>query len=221
MHLFTRALCFAKQILIVLLMTILICQYNFSGISGTKNDAPQDFDEKSMHSPLMLKAAKVNSGIYDIVDNITEMERENDSTSSAQQEQTSDPRDSAVITMQRHGTPDGLSPVYSLTVHGNGSVTYQGMSNVDKTGIETYQIPKDKAREVINEFINIYYFALQDKYSGSSNASSLGMVTTSINIDGRTKTVLDDQNSYAPESLRALEDKIDEVTNSKRLIQFQ
>ena len=221
MHLFTRVLCFAKQITIVLLMTILICQYNVSGISGTKNDFPQDFDEKSMHSPLMFKAAKVNSGIYDIADSILEMERENDSTSSAQQEQTSDPRDSAVITMQRHGTPDGLSPVYSLTVHGNGSVTYQGIRNVDTTGIETYQIPKDKARELINEFINIYYFALKDKYSDSSNASSLGMVTTSINLNGKTKSVLDDRASYAPPPLRALEDKIDQVTNSKKWVDPQ
>jgi hypothetical protein len=221
MHLKIRMLFFASQIMIVFLMTILISHYDVSEISGTRFNSQQSVNEMAVHSPLMPKAAAGNSVIYNTADSITEMEGANDSTSSAQEEHTSDPRDTAIITMQRHGTPDGASPVYSLTVHGNGSVTYRGIRNVDTTGIQTYQIPKDKARELVNEFINIYYFALQDEYNNSSNASSSDTVTTSINMNGKTKSIVDNKNSYGPESLRALEDKIDQVTNSKRLIHHQ
>jgi hypothetical protein len=153
--------------------------------------------------------------IYNIINRIIEVERGTNSIA-AETEESSDPRDSAVITMQRNSTTNGTSPVYSLTIFGNGSVVYQGSKNVNTTGIHTYQIPKERARELVNEFINIYYFALKDKYGDSSNATSFDTVITSININGRTKTILDDKSSYAPEPLRALEDKIDNVTNSRQ-----
>ena len=55
----------------------------------------------------------------------------------------------------------------------------------------------------------------------SSIGSNLNMVTTSINMNGRTKTIVDDHSSYAPPRLRELEDKIDQVTNSKQWIELQ
>ncbi len=158
-------------------------------------------------------------GIYNIVYSIAHMEQIDHYSTSADTEQTPDPRDSAVITLQRHGTANEVLPVYSLTIYGNGNVIYNGINNVNTSGIQTYQIPRDRASELVNEFINIYYFALKDKYIDSSNASSTLMVTTSINLNGKTKTVLDDHSAYAPSTLRALENKIDQFTNSKQWIE--
>ena len=222
MQLFIKLFLYCQIIITVIILTILVTQFNPPDISGTAQVSKQDHNSAHLvKSVLTLKCTIYDSDEYGVIYSIAEMERETDYTHSAQEEQSSDPRDSTVITMQRHGTPDGISPVYSLTVHGNGSVIYNGIRNVDISGIETYQIPKDKGRELVNEFINIYYFALKDKYIDSTNASSLDRVTTSININGRIKTVLDDKSSYAPASLRALEDKIDQATDSKRLIRLQ
>jgi Domain of unknown function (DUF6438) len=77
------------------------------------------------------------------------------------------PKDGAVITMQRNGHGNAPFPIYSLTIYGNGSVIYNGIKNVVTSGVKTYQIPKDRAGELINEFINIYYFSSKEKYGDS------------------------------------------------------
>jgi hypothetical protein len=200
----------------VLLTAALVVGSNISVVFGMQYPS----QAKIMSMDLAVTSRVFESSPYDytinnITNRIIEVERGTNSIA-AETEESSDPRDSAVITMQRNSTANSISPVYSLTIFGNGSVVYQGIKNVNTTGIHTYQIPKDGARELVNEFINIYYFALKDKYGDSSSASSVDTVTTSININGRTKTILDDKSSYAPEPLRALEDKIDNVTNSRK-----
>jgi hypothetical protein len=200
----------------VLLTAALVVGSNISVVFGMQYPS----QAKIMSMDLAVTSRVFESSPYDytinnITNRIIEVERGTNSIA-AETEESSDPRDSAVITMQRNSTANSISPVYSLTIFGNGSVVYQGIKNVNTTGIHTYQIPKDGARELVNEFINIYYFALKDRYGDSSSASSVDTVTTSININGRTKTILDDKSSYAPEPLRALEDKIDIVTNSRQ-----
>ena len=219
MQLFINLLYYYHVVITVFLLTISVTLFNFLDISEPTQASKQDPHCANLaKSVSTLKSTVYGSDKYGVIHIITEMERANDYTNSIQKEQSSDPRDSAVITMQRHGTQDGMSPVYSLTVHGNGSVIYKGIRNVDTTGTQAYQIPKDKARELVNEFINIYYFALQDRYTDSLNASSSDMVTTSITMNENSKTVIDDYGSYAPPTLRALEDKIDEITNSKQWV---
>jgi hypothetical protein len=192
---------------------------NISPISHIQYTSQENVADRNLiDNHQITKSTRTVSSIDD--SGTKEIEQDNNNTAS-ENRQSSDPRDSAVITMQRHETVNGLSPVYSLTIYGNGTVVYKGIKNVDTIGIQTYQIPKDKARELVNEFINIYYFALKDKYSNSSIGSNLNMVTTSINMNGRTKTIVDDHSSYAPPTLRALEDKIDQVTNSKQWIELQ
>jgi Domain of unknown function (DUF6438) len=207
---------FNKVIIMVLLTAAFVVGCNILVVSGIQYPS----QAKIMSTDLagtsqVFESSPYDYTIYNIVKRIIQVERDTNSVAPEAQK-SSDPRDSAIITMQRNSTANCISPVYSLTIFGNGSVVYQGIKNVNTTGIHTYQIPKDRARELVNEFINIYYFALKDKYSDSSNASSIETVTTSININGRTKTILDEKTSYAPESLRVLEDKIDNITNSRQ-----
>jgi hypothetical protein len=222
MHLFIKLLGLNKLIIILLLMPILVAQFSVSIVSGMQCASQQNFIyEYSIDSALILKPATYDLGIYNVVYNTTEMAQKVPATTSANTTERSDPRDNAIITMQRHGTANGPFPVYSVTIYGNGTVIYKGIKNVDTSGIQTYQIPKDKARELINGFTNIYYFSLKDKYNDLSNASNLPVVTTSINLNGNTKTVIDDHSSYAPPPLRALEDKIDKLADSKKWIAHQ
>jgi hypothetical protein len=218
MRLFLKMLCLNEHIIMVLLVTTLIAHNNVSGVSAIKYGSQPNFIyENSVDSNLISKSSPYDSAIYNVVNSTTEMDPD-DSTVSADTEQRPNSMDSAVMTMQRLGTLDGLSPIYSLTIHGNGSVIYEGIKNVDTKGIQTYQIPKDKARELVTEFINIYYTALKDSYGDPAKASSLPLVKTSFNLNGKTKTILDNHSSFAPPTLRALEDKIDEVAISKQWI---
>jgi hypothetical protein len=117
-----------------------------------------------------------------------------------------------VITMERHG-PGNPPPVYSLTIFGSGEVVYNGIENVKIKGTQRTHISENSFEELVHEFINIYYFALKDRY-GESDTSNQPYVATSISMDGKTKRVYHYHRSPAPLGLSVLEDKIDKMTNS-------
>ena len=120
-----------------------------------------------------------------------------------------------VITMER-GPPESAGPVYSLTVYGNGTVEYNGIKNVKVVGRQTSQSSNSSVKELVNDFTNIYYFALKDK-DQESTSSNPRIIKTSITMDGKTKTVAhSDGSASAPKGLSELEDKIDKITNSKQ-----
>ena len=119
-----------------------------------------------------------------------------------------------VITMERHSTGE-QSPVYSLTILGNGKIVYHGIKNVKVSGTRTAQLCKSDMKELVDEFVNIYYFALKDRYD-EANILGLPSVTTSITLDEKTKRVFHNQGSPAPRGLSTLEDKIDEITKANQ-----
>ena len=98
------------------------------------------------------------------------------------------------------GTVRGQSPAYSLTITGDGKVIYHGIKNVKVVGTQTAQLSKSEVKELVDEFVNIYYFALKDRYD---EASILAMpsVTTSITLDEKTKRIFHNQASPAPRGL--------------------
>jgi len=117
--------------------------------------------------------------------------------------------ESAIITIDRT-VCFGSCPDYSLTIYGNGTVIYDGRNFVAITGRQTSTIPQEDVRELIRSFYSIGYFSLIDEYV--DQVTDLPTTTTSITIGGQFKQVI---NYYgAPESLRQLENKIDETANS-------
>ena len=118
-----------------------------------------------------------------------------------------------VITMKR-GPCFGTCPVYSLTLYGNGTVIYEGEKFVKVTGVHIYQISQEEIKNLVNEFVRIDYFSLKDRYEAS--ITDLPSTTTSIMIDGKTKSVY---NYYgAPNELYQIEKTIDETANLTSLV---
>ena len=115
-----------------------------------------------------------------------------------------------IITLERTSCY-GICPDYKLTMYGDGRVVYEGKRFVKVTGTQTAQISQDKVEEIVNEFYQTDYFSLRDEYTAS--ITDLPTTVTSISIDGKTKKVVDYYG--APEKLNELENKIDEITNSK------
>ena len=82
------------------------------------------------------------------------------------------------------------------------------------TGTQTTQLSQDKIKQLVDEFYRIDYFSLKDEYT--AGITDLPTTITSITIDGKTKKVV---NYYgAPKKLDELENKIDEITNSKNWV---
>jgi hypothetical protein len=120
---------------------------------------------------------------------------------------------SVIITLER--TPCfGSCPAYRVTVSGDGQVTYKGEGFVEVTGTKTYQIPEADVRELVSAFVSLNYFSLDDEYI--SRATDLPSTTTSITIGDTTKTVF--HYGEGPGSLTQLENKIDELAQTKDLI---
>lgn len=121
------------------------------------------------------------------------------------------------ITLERNMCM-GTCPVYSLEIFGNGTVVYDGNRFVNVTGQQISNISQDRVRDLVEEFYKINYFSLNDKYD-QVVITDQRTVTTSIDTNGSYKSVFDNHGAIAPEGLRALEDKIDEITNSSKWIE--
>jgi len=112
----------------------------------------------------------------------------------------------------------GRCPVYNLTVQGSGKVIFKGYSFIDKPGIQTKEIGKEKVKELVSEFEKINFFSLEDKYN-ESDVTDLSGAITFIRLNGKTKTIDHYHgNRNAPKELSALENRIDEIVDTKEWI---
>lgn len=122
-----------------------------------------------------------------------------------------------VIKLERTACFGGC-PDYSLTINGDGKVTYEGKQFVKITGTRETTINMESIYQILAEFEEAEYFSLKDSYTGFGK-SDMPHANTSISLGNRTKSIkhyLGDQN--APKKLIDLENKIDEIVNSAQWI---
>jgi PKD repeat protein len=131
------------------------------------------------------------------------------------------PVDSIVIKLVRKGAD--ISPDYSITIHGYGTVTYEGNDNVGVKGRIEESIDNEKVVSLLSEFKNAGFFSFDDKYPIKNpegrpyNIISLTLPGESGEIRNKSITFYHgDQN--APKNLKKLGDKIDEITGSDKWI---
>jgi ankyrin repeat protein len=110
----------------------------------------------------------------------------------------------------------GTCPSYSVEVHGDGAVLYDGHSFVAITGSHRALVSGDVVSEMVGAFRSADYFSLKNKYMWG--ATDLPTYTTSISIDGKTKEVVDyaGQQVGMPESVSKLEETIDRLSGVER-----
>lgn len=108
----------------------------------------------------------------------------------------------------------GRCPDYTLEILGDGTVNYDGHDFVQVKGKQTAKIAADAVKGLVDEFFKIDYFALQDSFV--EPVTDMPTTITSIRIDGKFKQVY---NYFgAPQQVRDLELKIDEVANSAQWV---
>ena len=110
----------------------------------------------------------------------------------------------------------GSCPAYSVTVTGDGSVSYEGRYQVAFLGAHRGSVSAHNAVELLRLFEEADFFSLNDEYRmGFSDAATR---TITIEIDGRRKSVVDYVGLEAgmPLSVANLETAIDRLSGVER-----
>jgi ankyrin repeat protein len=121
------------------------------------------------------------------------------------------------ITLARTGC-FGACPSYEVEVRGDGSVFYEGHSYVTFTGSHRGSVPQSSVIELVKLFEKADYYSLRNEYVATVTDSPAQ--TTSIEIDGRQKQVVDYVGLSAgmPIAVSELEVAIDRLSGSERWI---
>ena len=127
-----------------------------------------------------------------------------------------------VITLERT-TCFGTCPAYKLTIFDDGKVVFEGKEFVKQKGPAEGQITKTELAQLVREFEQIHYMRLEDEYGIGDRCPDLWTdypsAITSFTRDGTTKRInhyLGCRGLTILDQLTALENKIDEVANTKR-----
>ena len=120
-------------------------------------------------------------------------------------------RPQVLITIKRE-VCFGSCPSYSAQIESDGTVKYEGQSNVKATGKRQHKIDKARLKELVKAFARAKYFSLKDRYETDEEGNSVTdqpTTTTSICLKGKRKQVV---NYYmAPGELEELENTIERL----------
>ncbi len=135
-----------------------------------------------------------------------------------------EPLSTVTVTLDR-GPCFGACPDYSVTIEGDGTVTYEGRNFVPTQGTVTTSVTVEEVRQLVAAFDDADFFTLDDDFT--VNATDLPTVITTLSIGGRTKSVrhygvgcdVDDVTlDTAPEELCRLEMLIDEIAGTAQWV---
>lgn len=125
--------------------------------------------------------------------------------------------DDLIVRLQR--TPCyGTCPAYMLTVKANGKVDFFGQDFTEVKGQTEGEISEDKIKQLIEEFKQAKFFALDDNYTSKNCATDNPTVRTTLFINGKVKKIEHDRGCEAPKELTDLENKIDEIVGTQKWI---
>ena len=112
----------------------------------------------------------------------------------------------------------GFCPDYTVTITGEGEVTYVGRRFVDAVGERRATIPQADVAALLRRFDEVDFEDLRDNYR--AQVTDLPTTTISLSRNGVRKAVLDYGGLSAgmPESVRALQDEIDRVAGTSRWV---
>jgi hypothetical protein len=105
----------------------------------------------------------------------------------------------------------GTCPVYTLTVDGDGTVSYDGREHVRVHGSQTWRIAPDAVGALAREMEQAGFFKMKDSYTALVTDMPTTFIT--LTIDGRSKRIQD----YfgAPAALTQLEMRVDAVSGAR------
>lgn len=121
------------------------------------------------------------------------------------------------ISLQR--TPCfGRCPSYTVTIDGNGDVTYVGQRFVGVTGEQHGHASQEDIRALLRAFDDVRFESLNDSYRANITDNPSTIVTLTRN--GHTKTVHDYAGTRVgmPEAVRDLQRQIDATAHTEQWV---
>lgn len=112
----------------------------------------------------------------------------------------------------------GFCPDYTVTIGGDGQVTYVGRRFVNVVGEQRATIPAADVARLLQRFDAIGFEQLRDEYR--ANISDVPTYTIVLERNGRRKVVVDYGGLSAgmPQAVRDLQTEIDRVANTGRWV---
>jgi hypothetical protein len=166
----------------------------------------------------------------------------------SQTENVNQPKEKTELSlkMERSGCY-GQCPTYDLTIQPDGNVLFEGKFYTDVKGKTEGKITLEQLKQLIAEIERANFFSLDNAYNYDSKncpsmATDLPTVILSIKLNGKEKTInhyhgcfendkpkdassvnkpQDFSEIVYPQDLYKLENKIDEIVNTKRWIEEQ
>jgi hypothetical protein len=116
-----------------------------------------------------------------------------------------------------------------VTISADGKITFEGRQFVKTKGAAHGSITLEGLRQLLAEFDKARYFSLRDKYETETDGcpeywTDNPTAVTSIRVNGKSKSIShyqgcrDGEVAY-PKALTELEDRIDQIVDSKQWIQ--
>src|SRR6185369_11241978 len=83
----------------------------------------------------------------------------------------------------------GFCPAYTVSITGDGQVTYNGQSFVNVTGEQHATIAPEAVHELLRRFDAVHFESLNDAYR--ANVTDLPTTTVTLTRNGHRKVVVD------------------------------
>ena len=112
----------------------------------------------------------------------------------------------------------GFCPAYTVTITGDGQVTYVGGAFVNVMGEQRANISPSEVQSLLRRFDAVHFESLSDAYR--AQVSDLPTYTIVLERNGHRKAVVDYGGLSAgmPEAVRDLQNEIDRVAATSRWI---
>ncbi|MES1200743.1 MAG: DUF6438 domain-containing protein [Pseudomonadota bacterium] len=129
----------------------------------------------------------------------------------------SQPASDIRITLER--TPCfGFCPDYTVTISGDGAVSYNGRRFVRVTGAQTATASREDVAHLVDMIHRADFFNLRDRYE--AHVTDLPSAHITVVENGRTKTVVDyaGESAGMPHAVTEIEQEIDRVAGTQRWV---
>jgi len=108
----------------------------------------------------------------------------------------------------------GTCPIYTVTIHGDGHVDYNGENFVHIKGKQTTRIAPEKVQALLNEFRHADFLSALDNYSAPVTDLPSEIITLSYNGKTRKVSIYAPGMSGTPDSIAYLPKLIDDTANT-------
>ena len=109
----------------------------------------------------------------------------------------------------------GNCPVYTVTLHADGTVSWQGKEHVTQKGPATAQVDSAAARSMIEKFRSMGFWALCARYDRITTDVATALTTLRIGADQKS---VNDRADGAPDWLRELNREMELLVDTHRWI---